>query len=262
MGRLARYQPGAQCWFVPLVDIQRHVVSVAPPAFRTLLYRRFMLRMAERIARRARAKAIVTGDAVGQVASQTLDNLAALDTIATMPVLRPLVGFTKEEIVAEARRIGTYPFSIADGDDCCQLFAPRRVATDATPRSSMPSRRGWTWSALVGAAMRAAERERAEGGLGRSWPRLSESGGRGRRAVRAAWDPRPGPGQPQARQPSSRARPVRSRRIDAARPGTREAPPPVLRNASSSHGTVGRGEGARLERLLVVREVAACHVAA
>jgi thiamine biosynthesis protein ThiI len=171
--RLARYQPQVRLSLVPLADIQRHVVSIAPPAFRTLLYRRFMVRIAERLAHCSHAQAIVTGDAVGQVASQTLDNLAAIDAIATLPVLRPLVGFAKEEIIAEARRLGTYGLSIAPADDCCQLFAPRRVATDAISAELDEIERRIDVGDLVSSAVRATVHERVEA----AWESTAQSRG-------------------------------------------------------------------------------------
>ena len=84
-----------------------------------------MMRIAERIARMHRAQALVTGDVVGQVASQTLENMATIGSVVTLPVLRPLVGMDKEEITAEAQRLGTYPISIIPDQDCCTLFTPR-----------------------------------------------------------------------------------------------------------------------------------------
>ena len=92
-----------------------------------------MMRIAERIARQHRAQALVTGEAVGQVASQTLENLSTIGSVATLPVLRPLVGMDKEEITAEAQRLGTYPVSIIPDQDCCTLFTPRHPATRARP---------------------------------------------------------------------------------------------------------------------------------
>ena len=153
---LSRYQATMRVASVPLAEVQRHIVSIAPSAFRTVAYRRFMIRIAERIARRVHARALVTGDAVGQVASQTLDNLAVVDAVARMPVLRPLVGFSKEEIIAEARRIGTHEFSVTSEDDCCQLFAPRRVATDATRAEVDAIEAHLDVDALVANAVRAA----------------------------------------------------------------------------------------------------------
>ena len=159
---LARYQPPVHLTLVPLTDVQRHVVSVSPPAFRTLLYRRFMIRIAEVIARRTRARALVTGDAVGQVASQTLENIAAVEAAATLPVLRPLVGFSKEEITAEARRLGTYGLSVAAPEDCCQVFAPARVATDAAAEELDAIEQHLDVEALVAAAVRSSVRERIQ----------------------------------------------------------------------------------------------------
>jgi thiamine biosynthesis protein ThiI len=159
---LARYQGAMRVAFVPLAEVQRHVVAVAPSAFRTILYRRFMVRIAQKIARRVHAKAIVTGDAVGQVASQTLDNLTVVDAVASMPVLRPLVGFSKEEIVAEARRIDTMVHTVSSDEDCCQLFAPRRVATDASLREIDTIEQRLDVDALVTAALRETTWETAE----------------------------------------------------------------------------------------------------
>jgi thiamine biosynthesis protein ThiI len=109
---------------------QQVVLSVAPP-LRVVIYRRLMMRIAEAIARRNRAQALVTGEVVGQVASQTLENLAEINRVVTMPVLRPVIGMDKEEITAEAQRLGTYPISIIPDQDCCTLFTPRHPATKA-----------------------------------------------------------------------------------------------------------------------------------
>ncbi|HXE80390.1 MAG TPA: tRNA uracil 4-sulfurtransferase ThiI [Vicinamibacterales bacterium] len=128
---LSRYQLHVRLFQVAFGEIQRQIVLSTPPAPRVVLYRRMMLRIAEALARRAHAQALVTGEVVGQVASQTLENLAVIDAAATMPVLRPLVGLDKDEITAEAQRIGTYPISIIPDQDCCQLFTPRHPATKA-----------------------------------------------------------------------------------------------------------------------------------
>jgi thiamine biosynthesis protein ThiI len=89
------------------------------------------MRIAERIARQGRAQALVTGEVVGQVASQTLENLSSIDSVVSMPVLRPLIGMDKDEITAEAQRLGTYPISIIPDQDCCTLFTPKHPATKA-----------------------------------------------------------------------------------------------------------------------------------
>jgi tRNA uracil 4-sulfurtransferase len=102
--------------------------------YRVVLYRRFMVRIAEALARLLDAKALVTGESVGQVASQTLENLAAIDAIAGLPVLRPLIGMDKQEIVAQAIALGTYDISIIPDQDCCTLFVPPNPIVRAEPQ--------------------------------------------------------------------------------------------------------------------------------
>src|SRR5207249_3773439 len=94
-----------------------------------IVYRRLMMRIAERIARARGAHALITGDVVGQVASQTLENLAVTGAVAGLPVFRPLIGMDKEEITAQARSLGTYAISIIPDQDCCTLFTPRNPQT-------------------------------------------------------------------------------------------------------------------------------------
>src|SRR5258705_12006 len=115
------------------VEALTHEAFYSFGTVRGAVYRRMMMRIGERIARLHRAQGIVTGDVVGQVASQTLENMATIGSVVTMPVLRPLVGMDKEEITAEAIRLGTYPISIIPDQDCCTLFTPRHPATKAKP---------------------------------------------------------------------------------------------------------------------------------
>jgi thiamine biosynthesis protein ThiI len=129
---LTRSQLRARLFLVPFGAIQQRVVLTVPPSLRVVIYRRLMMRIAERIAERVGAHALVTGDAVGQVASQTVDNLSVVGRVASLPILRPLVGMDKEEITADARRIGTYHTSIVEDEDCCTLFTPRFPATRAS----------------------------------------------------------------------------------------------------------------------------------
>ena len=131
---LTRRQLESRLYMVAFGEIQRQVVLAVPPPLRVVVYRRLMLRIAERIARASGSAALVTGEAVGQVASQTLDNMAVIDAAASLPVLRPLVGMDKEEIVNEARRLGTYEISIIPDEDCCTLFTPKHPATRTTAR--------------------------------------------------------------------------------------------------------------------------------
>jgi thiamine biosynthesis protein ThiI len=128
---LTRYQYQSRLFLVTFGEIQQQVtLSVAPP-LRVVIYRRLMLRIAEAIGRANRVQALATGEVVGQVASQTLENLARIDEVASMPVLRPLVGMDKDEITAAAQGIETYPISIIPDQDCCTLFTPRHPATKA-----------------------------------------------------------------------------------------------------------------------------------
>ena len=129
--RLARFQHRLRLHLVPFSEVQRHIIVEAPTAYRVVLYRRYMLRIAEAIAREEGALALCTGDSLGQVASQTLENLHAVSQAATLPVFRPLIGWDKEEIVAEAQRIGTYATSILPDEECCTLFAPKHPVTRA-----------------------------------------------------------------------------------------------------------------------------------
>jgi thiamine biosynthesis protein ThiI len=131
-GLLTTYQLRTRLFLVAFGEIQRQVVLSVEPALRVVVYRRLMLRIADRIARLHGARALVTGEVIGQVASQTLENLSIIGSATSLPILRPLVGMDKEEIVAQATRLGTYEISIIPDQDCCQLFTPRHPATRAT----------------------------------------------------------------------------------------------------------------------------------
>lgn len=128
---LTTYQLTSRLYLVAFGEIQRQIVLSAPPRLRVVLYRRLMMRIAERLALRCRAGALVTGEAVGQVASQTIENLSVINAAVSLPILRPLIGSDKDEISDEARSLGTYPISIIPDQDCCQLFTPRNPATRA-----------------------------------------------------------------------------------------------------------------------------------
>ena len=129
---LTRFQYLSRLYLVPFGEIQREVVVGGPAPLRVVLYRRLMARIAEAIARREQAKALVTGESLGQVASQTLENLAVIEEAVGMPLLRPLIGSDKEEIVQQARELGTYEISIIPDQDCCRLFVPRHPATSSS----------------------------------------------------------------------------------------------------------------------------------
>jgi len=122
----------AKIVIVPFGDIQREIASRVYAPLRILCYRRMMLVVACELARREGALALVTGESLGQVASQTLENIAVVSAVADRPILRPLIGSDKQEIITDARRIGTYDLSIQDASDCCTLFMPPQPETHAT----------------------------------------------------------------------------------------------------------------------------------
>ena len=150
---LTRNQYRSSLFLAPLGEIQKRIIVETPPAYRVILYRRFMVRITEALARRQGAKAIVTGESCGQVSSQTLDNIAVIDAAAGMPILRPLVGFNKEEIVSAAREIETFPISIQPDQDCCSLFVPRHPETRANPETVSRLEAGLPVDELVGDAL-------------------------------------------------------------------------------------------------------------
>jgi thiamine biosynthesis protein ThiI len=131
---LAEYQGPSDLYIVPLADIQKRIWTRTPAELRMVLYRRMMLRLGERVAKRVRAKALITGESLGQVASQTLENLGVIEKVASLLVFRPLIGEDKEEIVRKARELGTYEISILPHEDCCTLFVPKHPETRADQR--------------------------------------------------------------------------------------------------------------------------------
>jgi thiamine biosynthesis protein ThiI len=157
---VAERQGPTTLYLVPLGDAQQQIVVVAPPALRVVLYRRLMMRVAQEMARAESAKALVTGDSLGQVASQTLENIACVDDAVDMPVLRPLIGTDKQEIVTDAQRIGTYETSILPFEDCCSLFVPKSPATRASIDECRAAERELDMDALVAACIAGAEVER------------------------------------------------------------------------------------------------------
>ncbi len=129
---LMQFQPKAKIYVVSFGEIQQKVVVSVPPAWRIMIYRRLMVRIAEKIALKEKAMALVTGEALSQVASQTLSNLATINEVVNMPVLRPLIAMDKQEIVDEARKIGTFETAIQPHDDCCSFLMPPNPVTKST----------------------------------------------------------------------------------------------------------------------------------
>ena len=120
-------------YMVPFAPTQNRIITECPARLRVILYRRYMVRAAEAIAHKEGARALVTGDSLGQVASQTLENLHTINAVATLPILRPLVGMHKAEIIRDARQLGSFETSIEPHDDCCSYLMPPKPATRSTP---------------------------------------------------------------------------------------------------------------------------------
>lgn len=128
---LNQYQLNSKLYLIPILDIQKQIAAKCSAKLRVILYRRMMIRIASKIAKQENAKALVTGDSIGQVASQTLENIQAISQATNLPIFRPLCGFNKEEIINTAKKIGTYTASISQFSDCCSLFLPTNPETKA-----------------------------------------------------------------------------------------------------------------------------------
>jgi len=166
--RLVPWQFTSKLYLVPFEPLQREIAAQAPEAFRTLLYRRLMLRVAERIAQRSSAKGVITGDSLGQVASQTLQNLQAVGSIAKLPLYRPLIGDDKLEIQEVARRIGTHDISEQPFHDCCPVFQSKSPALFATVEALDAAESALDIASLVDRAMRTLSVERYRFAQGKS----------------------------------------------------------------------------------------------
>lgn len=128
---LTSYQFKSRLYLLPFIDIQKEIIVKTPEKLRVILYRRMMLRIAAKIAQTEKAQAIVTGESLGQVASQTIENLRAIEAVTELPILRPLIGTDKQDIIAQAEAMGTYQTSIMPYQDCCAFFVPKHPETKA-----------------------------------------------------------------------------------------------------------------------------------
>jgi thiamine biosynthesis protein ThiI len=164
---LCRFQLNAKLLLVPFGEIQRQVTLSVPSALRVIVYRRLMMRIAERVALRLGAHGLVTGDVVGQVASQTLENMSVTGAAVHQPVFRPLVGMDKDEITGQAERLGTYAISIQPDEDCCTLFTPRHPVTRARANEIDAAERSLPIEAFVETALQASVVERF------TWPTIT-----------------------------------------------------------------------------------------
>jgi thiamine biosynthesis protein ThiI len=157
--RLTQWQYASSLYLVPFGEIQREVVLAVRPMARVVVYRRLMVRIAEALARRSGALALVTGESLGQVASQTLHNLARIDEVALLPMLRPLIGMDKIEITDEARRLDTLEISNEPDADCCTLFVPAHPGTRLSREEVADMEARLDLPALVSAGIEAATME-------------------------------------------------------------------------------------------------------
>ena len=154
---LARYQGRCRLAMVPLLPIQEQIVANCPARLRVLLYRRFMVRIAQRVASRFKGRALVTGESLGQVASQTIENLAAVQAIARIPIIRPLITLDKQEIINTARRLGSFETSILPHFDCCSFLVPERPATRSTHQELSKAEESLDIDSLVSEAIAGIE---------------------------------------------------------------------------------------------------------
>jgi thiamine biosynthesis protein ThiI len=154
---LTTYQNRSRLYVVPFGEIQREIVANAPAPYRVVLYRRVMVRIAGELARQEHAWGLVTGDSLGQVASQTPENLTVVEEASELPVLRPLIGMDKVEITRQAQAIGTFSTSIEPDQDCCSLFVPAHPSTKSRIEDVRRIERGFDISGLVKQGLEKAE---------------------------------------------------------------------------------------------------------
>jgi tRNA uracil 4-sulfurtransferase len=145
----SKYQLHSKLYIVPIAEAQRIIVLNAPVGLRTILYRRLMVRIAEKVAQIEGAEALVTGESLGQVASQTLRNIRVINQVATLPILRPLIGIDKEEIIQKAKEIGTYEISSQPYDDCCSFLTGRHPETWANLDEILEIEKKLDWDNLI-----------------------------------------------------------------------------------------------------------------
>ncbi len=159
---LADWHGATRLYMVQFSKVQKEIVKKCPERLRTVLYRRFMLRIAEKIAFRENAKALLTGDALAQVASQTLENMATISQATNLLVLRPLVGMDKDEVIEIAQKIGTFEISILPQEDSCSFLSPQNPATRSSLEQVLKAEELLDVDALVDLAYREKQLIRLE----------------------------------------------------------------------------------------------------
>lgn len=148
-GLLSKYAGPIRLFLVPFTDIQMKIYDECPEKETTVIMRRLMMKIAERIAVFEESRALITGEALGQVASQTLESLCVTNDAVSMPVFRPLIGFDKDEIMELARKIGTYETSILPYEDCCTVFVPKHPVTKPDLETLRASEAAVNFSELI-----------------------------------------------------------------------------------------------------------------
>ena len=154
---LNRFQGGGKLYVVPFQDIQVAIRDHCTDSNRVVLYRRMMYRIAHALAELKNCQGLVTGESVGQVASQTLKNLMAVSCVVPMSVFRPLIGMNKQEIITQAKKIGTYDISIEPQPDCCSVFMPDHPSTNCKIKYLEADERLYPWEELKSSALDSVE---------------------------------------------------------------------------------------------------------
>lgn len=159
LGQVAKYSGNIALFTVPFTEIQQQIRANCPEDLFTLIMRRFMMRISNAIAERNGCSALVTGESIGQVASQTMPALACTDAVATMPVFRPLIAMDKEEIIRISRKIETFDISIRPYEDCCTVFTPRHPRTRPKVEMLIEAEKALDVDALITEAVNATRME-------------------------------------------------------------------------------------------------------
>ena len=157
--KLSLFQFESKIYFVPFAKIQKEILLKSPEKLRIILYRRAMLKISEIVAKKEKAIALVTGDSLSQVASQTLENIRTIDGATNFPVFRPLIGMDKNEIVNLAKKIGTYEISIAKHQDCCSRFMPKHPETKSDLKQVKLAEKKLNLKKLISEAIKETEIE-------------------------------------------------------------------------------------------------------
>ena len=166
--QVSKYCGPIRLHVVNFTDIQLAIYEKCPHEELTIIMRRYMMRIAEAFAGLDGAKGLITGESIGQVASQTIDSLVCTDAVCTMPVFRPLIGFDKQDIVTVSEKIGTYETSIQPFEDCCTIFTPKNPVTKPKLDKCLEYEAKWDWQDMVKDCIEMAETVRITGGMKQS----------------------------------------------------------------------------------------------